>query len=60
MNIKVKSFKFLYSSVQESIFLEFVIILIIFFWIPTIVGRVTPENYKISHDGVYVGKIDYP
>ena len=58
---KGKIFRFLNSFLQESLFLEFVIILIIIFWIQNIntVGQVTPENTK-SHNRVYVGKIDHP
>jgi len=59
---KGKVFRFLNSSLQESLFPEFIIILIILFLDPkniNTLGWVTPENYTMSHNRLHIGKIDH-
>ena len=58
---KGKIFRFLYSSLQVSVFLEFLIILISIFWILKIFifqGKL-PQNI-IGHNRVHKEKIYHP
>jgi hypothetical protein len=67
MYCEPKIFTFLTSSLQESLLLEFIMMLIILFFLGrgdpnniNSVPQVTPENYTVSHNTVYIGKRDHP
>jgi len=65
MYYECKIFRFLTSSVQESLLLEFIVMLIIIFWVGwgpnnNSERQVTPESYTVSHNTVYIGKRDHP